>query len=625
MYIKKSKKTDPRTEKSYFAYHLIKSVRTPQGPRQKVLLYLGADISISDEEIKMLAQRIEDIVSGYANPLLVYPETIERLAQQYASLLIRRLAKGDEKDESEIEKDFNTIDVNSIEQSEPRTVGAEHLLLQMANQLQIPEALKEAGFSKKEIALSLGTIIARAVAPASERATRSWLLQSSGLGELLKLDFEKTAVNSLYSISDMLLKNKDALEKHLEATEEKLHGCQNSIALYDLTNVYMEGQAKGNSKAAHGVSKEKRADCPLVTLGIVVNEYGFITRTKILPGNVSEPKTLQEAITALDRAESLIKPIILLDAGISSEDNLQWLRDNGYQYIVSARQKAPSLDLEGELVPVGDSLGNVKAALIKIPGSKPQEEGDMLPKEEKPASPQTEKWLYCESKAKEAVATQMKKRFQEKYEADLKKIQTSLNSLKGRKKYTQILERIGRLKEKHKQISACYDITVETAEDKQQAKSISWNTIPEKMDAKLTGYYFLRTNIMDMDPKQLWSLYNTLRGVEDVFRFMKSSLGLRPVYHSKECRVDGHLFISVLAYHLIQNCMHQLKKQEENLDWRTILARMSTRVRVTMKANMDDGRILYHRSTTQVEEHQSQIYKALNLSSQILQAVKVFV
>lgn len=607
MYIKKSKKTDARTGKSYFAYTLIESVRTSKGPRQRVLLYLGTDINLSEEELKMLAARIEEILSGYDQILIPYPVEIERLAQYYTAQLIHRLSEPEDlpKEQKPI-VDFTAIDVSSIEQLEPRSVGAEHLLLQMANQLDLPKKLKEIGLSEKEIALSLGSIIARAVAPASERATHSWLLQNSGLGELIDYSPQKISLNNLYDISDVLLRHKDVLEKHLENKEAKFHGYQNTIILYDLTNTYMEGQAKGNPKASHGVSKEKRNDCPLVTLGIAVNEHGFIHRTQTLPGNASEPKTLEGMIQSLDRSDELFKPIIILDAGISSDENLQWLRDHGYKYIVSARQKAPSLELEGELVSVGDLLDNVKAALIK-------------------SNTAEEKWLYCESEAKAAVASQMKTRFKERYEEDLKKAQEALTKPRGKKLYEAVLEKLGRLKEKHKQISSCYKVTVDTAPDTKVVTSISWCELKEKMEEKLTGHYFLRTNIVDKDAKELWNLYNTLRGVEDAFRFMKSSLGLRPVYHQKEHRVDGHLFISVLAYHLIQNCMYQLKKQGLCHNWKTILVWMSTRIRVTMKAVTEEGKTLYHRSTTKAEGNQSLVYKAIGLSSQILKAVKTLV
>lgn len=607
MFIRKTRKVDPTTKKSYFSFQLIESVRTERGPRQHILLNLGQLLDLDVEQLKELANRIEAIISGQAT--CVFPlAKIESLAQTYASQLIRRLSVEEPELPAHHQEppDLATIDVTSIEQCEPRTVGAEHLLLQMTDQLQLSKKLSSMGLSEKEVALGLGTIIARAIFPASERATHSWLVQNSGLGELIDFDFQKTSLNDLYRISDVLLKHKDVIEKHLEGIEQSLHGYKSTITLYDLTNTYMEGQSKGNPKAAYGVSKEKRTDCPLVTLGLAINEHGFIHRTKILPGNVAEPKTLQEMIQSLDRSEDLFRPTIVLDAGISSEDNLRWLRENGYKYVVSARQNAPSLDLEEDLVPVEDSKNNVKAALIKTTDSE-------------------ERWLYCESKAKAAVGSKMKESFKQRLEIDLKNLAEGLSKPKGRKKYIKVLERVGRLKEKHKHISSCYEITVKPSEDGQTATLVEWAEIPEKMNAKLTGHYFLRTNIIEGGAKELWTLYNTLRGIEEVFKFMKSSLGLRPVYHQKEGRVDGHLWITILAYHLIQNCLYQLGKKGITHQWTTVLTQLSSRVRVTMKAKMQEGKTLHHRSTTKVEEHQGQIYKALGLSSQISKTKKTIV
>jgi len=360
-------------------------MRTAKGPRQRTLLYLGSQIELPEGDHKLLAQRIEDIIVGN-QPLLPYPEDIERLAQSYATKVVHRLSSPQDSSESTedegLEQEFVSIDINSIEKSEPRSVGAEHLMLQMANQLELPRKLRELGLSKTDASIALGSIIARAVFPESERSTYSWLCSNSGLGELIDFDFNNSSLNKLYRISDKLLSHKNVLEIHLEDIEQKFHGFKSTIALYDLTNTYMEGQAKTNPKAVHGVSKEKRNDCPLVTMGLVMNEHGFLHRTSILPGNASEPKTLKAMIEGLTVHNTLFKPTIVLDAGIATNENLTWLRENGYQYVVSARQNAPSFDIEGELVPVGDLNNFVKAALIK---SEDQSE---------------EKWLYCESEAK---------------------------------------------------------------------------------------------------------------------------------------------------------------------------------------------------------------------------------
>lgn len=605
MFIRETSKKDKRTGKKYTSYQLVESIRTAQGPRQKILITIGSEISLDSFEKKDLANRIEQIIFG-APSFLACSDKIESLAQTYASQVIGRLSHSDNTqiNQDAIPPEFMSIDINSIEKSEPRTVGSEHLMLEMARQLKLPNKLKELGLSATDVAMALGSIIARAVSPDSERATYNWLCNHSGLDELIDFDFKNSSLNKLYQVSDTLLNHKDSLEKHLETIAQSVHGYKSTIALYDLTNTYMEGQAHSNAKAIHGVSKEKRTDCPLVTMGLVMNEHGFLHRTSILPGNASEPNTLEEMIEKLSPHQNLFKPTIILDAGIATKDNLAWLRANGYTYVVSARQEAPSLDYEGELEPVKDRNDLVKAVLIKSDENS------------------EEKWLYCESEAKAAVATSMKNSFRSRFEIELKKLAEGLTKPKGRKKFIKVVERLGRLKEKHKRISGCYDITVIPSTDGAIATSLQWKAIDEKMSNKLKGCYFLRTNLLDKSSQELWQLYNTLRGVEDAFRFMKSSLGLRPVYHQKEHRVDGHLWITILAYHLIQNCLYQLQQQGINNHWQTIRNIMRSRIRVTMQAKTEDGNTLFHRSTTRAEFEQKKIYTALNITPQILKAKK---
>lgn len=603
MFIKKTTKTDRTTGKTYCAYHLVESVRTSKGPRQRILLYMGADIGLPESEHWQLAQCISEQLAG-TQCLIRHPEYIERLSQKYVSQILHHLSVLDDFPKPSEPAEFVPIDVNSVEKSEPRSVGAEHLMLEMAYQLKLPEQLAKLGLSKREQATALGSIIARAVNPDSELSTYAWLCNESGLGELLNFDFKKISLRKLYEIADELLPNKDALERHFEDIECRFHGYSSTIALYDLTNVYMEGQAKRNPKAKFGVSKKKRNDCRLVTMGLVMNEHGFLHRTSILPGNAAEPKTLEEMIKNLSVHHGLIKPTVVLDAGIATEENLTWLRDKNYCYVVSARQDAPSLELEGDLVAVGDAHDLVKAALVKSP------------------SDSQEKWLYCESEAKAAVASQMKQSFKTRFEDELKKISAGLSKPRGRKKYPKILERIGRLKEKHKQISGCYEVHVAASDDGMTATSITWKAIEEKLSDKLTGSYFLRTNLTNLGAKDLWQLYNTLRGVEDAFRFMKSSLGLRPVYHQLERRVDGHLWITVIAYHLIQQCLYQLKQLGIQYEWKTVRKIIRSRVRVTTQAKMEDGKTLYLRSSTKAEGEQLTLYKALGISPQILKAHK---
>jgi transposase len=608
MFIRKTR-SNAKAKTPSINFQLVESVRTERGPRQRILLNLGTGLDLDDINLKSLANRIEEILKGI-NTLLPYSEKIENLAQKYARKVQQQMAANNQAVEETSSNaannppDFHTVDVNTLKQEDSRTVGAEHLMLHMVNQLQLKSKLQELGLSKKEIFLALGTIIGRAVFPASERATQEWLQERSGIGELLNFDFQNTSLDQLYRVGDILLKNKQSIEQHLAQTAKQLHGLPSIMALYDLTNTYMQGQSKQNPKALHGVSKEKRTDCPLVTLGLVIDEHGFAQRSSFLPGNVSEPETLQMAIEQLGIQETLVRPIIVLDAGIASEDNLRWLRQQGYRYVVSARQKAPSMELEGDLVSAQARTAEVSVAYVRTEN-------------------QEEKWLYCESKAKEAVASKMRQLFQERFESALTRLSEGIQKPRGRRNYLKVVERLGRLKEKHRQVSGCYDVIVHPSEDGKEAAQVTWSLIQKKIEARLNGYYFLRTNILDLDAPALWRLYGNLRTVEDAFRFMKSSLGMRPVYHQKEKRVEGHLWITVLAYHLIKGCLHVLSKNGVSDTWETVRNNLSNRTRITLQAKRGDGKTLYHRSTAKSTSIHDRIYNALGISSQISKTRKM--
>jgi len=181
--------------------------------------------------------------------------------------------------------------------------------------------------------------------PGSERDTHRWLQTCSGLGELLDHDFETTSLTRLYTVADDLLKHKEAIETHLTQQARDLFQLSNTIALYDLTNTYFEGQALKNELTKFGRSKEKRNDCSLVTLGLVVDSEGFASRSEVFAGNASEPKTLAQMISGLAPKQAAIEPtIVVLDAGIASQENLDWLVSAGYHYLVVSRDQKPPED-----------------------------------------------------------------------------------------------------------------------------------------------------------------------------------------------------------------------------------------------------------------------------------------
>jgi transposase len=180
------------------------------------------------------------------------------------------------------------------------------------------------------------------------------------------------------------------------------------------------------------------------------------------------------------------------------------------------------------------------------------------------------------------------------------------------KDYDKVLMRIGRLRQRYARAARCYDIRLEKDEASGNAKALVWARIIPTEDT-LPGVYCLRTNQADWDETTLWHTYTMLTDLEAVFRSLKSELGLRPVYHQKAKRVDGHLFISVLAYHLVHTLRIQLKAQGIHLSWESLRNQLAGQERVTVVLHREDGQIYHIRKATRPEPHQQILYNALGL------------
>ncbi len=403
------------------------------------------------------------------------------------------------------------------------------------------------------------------------------------------------SLDSLYQVSDQLWKHKEAIEAHLYQQERDLFGFNETITLYDLTNTFFEGEAKANPQAQNGHSKEKRSDCPLVTLGLVLDGSGFPRKSQIFPGNVSEPQTLQ---TMLQGLSSQPGSTVILDAGIASEENIEYLIEHHYKYIVVSRKRKRAFDDDKATV-----IKDLPGQTVKVQRVVVEETGEIE--------------LYCHSELREKKEQAMQDGFAEKYERALHSLQTGLSKKGTTKKYTKVLERLGRLKEKYARAAQHYEVTVTADEAQQKAISIEWKRV-EKSHSQAThpGVYCLRTNLTDWDEKTLWRTYTMLTDLESVFRSLKSELGLRPVYHHKEERVNGHIFITIIAYHLVQTLRVQLKSQGCHDSWQTIRRKMENQQRITVTLQREDGKTIHLRKATKADPQQSIIYNMLGISAQ---------
>jgi len=599
MYIRRTTIKSRKDGSQYYTYRLVESERTQKGVRQRTLINLGSGFSLPREQWPELASRIQQIISG-EKLLFGLPQEIEEMAQNYAAQILQ--AKAQKKAEDD-QPDYREVDVDSLELLRPRSVGCEHVALEAFNFLKLGEHLKILGFNGPQLAAATGTIIGRMCHPASELATHSWLQNVSGLGELIDYDFNKLNLYKMYSVSDQLLKNKEAIEKYLNFQEKQLFGFQETITLYDLTNTYFEGQSEANKLGKFGHSKEKRSDCPLVTLALMLDSSGFPKSSEVFEGNVSEPLTLKKMIKGLEKKgqnPSIFEPkkaTIVMDAGIASEDNIKWLKTNGYPYIVVSRKRHRQFNEDEAIVVKQDKNCTVKAQ--KVIDS---ENDEVL--------------LYCHSTQREKKERAINNRFIVRYEEALKYLEEGLY-IKGRlKKYDKVMEKIGRLKQKYSKASKLYEIDVSKDKKTGNAVKINWTrkAEPETKDG-FPGVYCLRTSRNDLDENSLWRTYTMLTDLEAVFRSLKSELGMRPVFHQVTERVTGHLFISVLGYHLVHSIRYRLKKADIVTSWSGLREQLTGQNRITASMHCKNDNVVHVRKSTRPEPRQQEIYSALGICS----------
>jgi len=590
MFIRKTTHTDKKNKKGYHTFKLIESVRTERGPRQRMLLNLGADFSLPKDRWKDLANRIEAIVTGQ-DALFASPEEIETLAARYARKVIHYQGESREHDPSS-EPDCHRVNIDTIDNERARSVGAEHVVYETIKSLGLPDLLMSLGLTTPARDAAIGVIAARLIAPSSERATHLWLQETTALDELLETDFTDLSQDRVYTTSDLLLRHKIEIEDHLRSRECSLFNLEEKIILYDLTNTFFEGSGRYNGKAHFGLSKEKRSDCPLVTLGLVLDADGFPKRTEVFAGNVSEPGTLEGMLTTLSGAERQTKPLIVMDAGIATQRNLLWLKAQGYDYIVVSRKRQSDLPPGIEMLTVREeNRRRIRAALA-------------------PGPEDDEVTLYCHSTDKESKERGITTRFEGRFEDALAKVSQALSKKYGTKRYDKVLEKIGRLKERYKRVARRYAITVTQEDTTHRATAITWERQEQE---KPVGVYCLRSNRRDCTAQEMFDLFAMLTDIEDAFRSMKSELGLRPVYHQKEDRADGHLFITVLAYHVLHTIRVTLRRHGIHDQWTTIRRGLSTHVRITTTMKRDDGKMIHIRKSTRPEMIHTRIYDALHL------------
>lgn len=608
MFIKKVKKKNGRTNKIYEYLHLVESIRTENGPRQRLILNLG-NIDLDESQNPLLAKRIEDILTGQGTF-----EKIDSKLEKQARIAANKIFKKQAKEiNSDREENFQEVDVNSLEVEAPRSLGAEYICHSVWNELGMNDFFREHGVSDHVIPLLEALVVGRLVEPASERHTKTWVEERSALYELSRKPL-RNSLNSYYRGCDTIYSLMDELEKHLLHKERDLFSLSETMFFFDLTNTYFEGKALSNPKAKYGRSKEKRSDCKLVTLGLVVDEMGFPKCSKMFPGNQFEGATLSDMIENLE--ENLCRTAddepsgksrtIVIDAGIATKENIASLKEKGYNYIAVNRNKPPfEKDFSDMKIVREDPDKGIKVEVKRF-------------------TRDDEAYVLCRSELKKTKESGVISRVEGLFLEKLEYYKKGLSISNRVKKYSKVIEIIGRLKEKYPKAAKLYQVEVIPENSKLPGASkinaidITWKKKSDyEKNREGEGNYVLRTNRIDLSDEEIWETYVMLTRIEYSFRCMKSSLGLRPVFHRIEKRVDTHLFISTVAYHILNVIEHRLRSKGDIRSWATIRDIMKTHQRITISykaKNNDEISQEFLRVNSRVEPEHIEIYKNLGIS-----------
>jgi hypothetical protein len=498
--------------------------------------------------------------------------------------------------------------MNSLENRDVRELGAEWLCLQTVRQLGIDRYLENRGWSEQDRNLALAHIVCRAVYPASELKTVRYMQENSAICELLGLDAKVITKDNLYGISHRLYAAKDGLESHLSRKTNELFDLEDKIIIFDLTNSYFEGEMRHSNLARFGRSKEKRSDCPLVVLALVVNVEGFIKYSAIYEGNMADCKTLSAMIDKLVSATTTVPPstaykkkrIVVIDAGIATEENLKTITEKGFDYVCVSRSSLTKYTVLKDSSPV----------VVYDHRERPIE----LVEVQTPDATDSEYYLKVTSPSKTLKESSMYKQFCSRYEKELELIVKGIITKGGTKKYDKVNQRIGRIAQKYQSVHHAYSISIEK-DEKDVCTSMTWEK-KAKVDINKTnkhGIYFLKTSIEEPNEKLVWTVYNCIREIEASIRCLKSDLDLRPIFHKTDDATKAHIHLGLIAYWILNTVRHQLKDKGITSDWRELVRVMNTQKCVTTCVTNDKGQQISVRCCSKPEPKVALLYDALKI------------
>jgi len=614
---------NPHTQCEDHYYRIKESYRDEAG-RVKTCLMLNLgfmDEKLQSEDIRDIGKCLTYFMKNgtgdglFGNTISDFNETVQRKAREYWEMMIQagsidRILKKHEIEHRQAEK---LVDVNSIKHTDARETGAEWVCLQTIRELNIDKFLENEGWSKSKIDTSIAHLVTRTIYNSSELKSMRIMDDNSSICELLSGNTTwRPGFHSIYKVASDLYKIKDKLEDFLCRRTDSLFNISNSLILYDLTNFYFESPKLNSKKAKFGRSKEKRTDCKLLVLALCINQQGFIRYSSILEGNTSDPDTLPSMIETISERtrvphDETNKPLVVLDAGIASEDNLRKIKKYGYHYLCVSRKRLADYKLSDDARTV--TVLDCKKQKIQLREVK-HEGGDY--------------YLEITSPMKEIKESSMNRQFKERFETMLNAAKSSLMKSGGKKNYEKVIERVGKAIAKYPSIAKFYEITyVRSETNSKNMGDILWEIKDPTSIDRYSGVYFLRTDIPELGERQTWDYYNLIREIECTNRQLKLDLNLRPIYHQKDERSDAHLFLGMLSYWIVNTIRYKLKLHGNTHYWTELVRILSSQKIVTTTGINALGELIKFRVCSEPTKDVHEIYEQLEFKPKPFTKVKV--
>lgn len=506
MYLRRHDKKVAGEEYGYWS--LVESVRTERGPRQRIVATIGKLPGLDRDE-RIGWDEIGRILSGKPRP---EPGLFHQVEEPPS---------------------WATVNVNGVSVERLRHFGDVYLGLLLWHRLGLADFCRETmSFGREDIPWSIMAtllVLARFCAPSSElQIAESWY-DKSALDDLLGVPIDKVNDDRLYRALDAMLPHKDELCRHLQNRYGELFGSTFDFLFYDITSTYFEGSTKGNPQAQRGYSRDGRPDCPQVCIGLVTTREGLPIAYEVFDGNRTDVTTTQEMVEIMEVKYGKAGRVWVMDRGMVSENNLEYLRSTGARYLVGT-PKSMLKKFEQQLLEQ-DWQEVQKGVEVKVCSSPDGKD---------------ETFVLCRSLGRREKENAILNRFVTRLETALTKLveQAEKGKLRDRQK---VERRIGRLLEQNSRAAALF--TVEVSEGSDNKLSIAMRKNEQRYQKALDsgGSYILRTNWLESDPRTLWDTYIKLTEVEDSFRTEKHDLGMRPIFHRKQERTQAHILVCFLA------------------------------------------------------------------------------